>query len=129
MKATIQSIILAVLMFATGIANSDNAFVDEYGNQLIGIVYATCTVGFRDGRQFSKVITVDRSDEQIPAPRKGSTCAKYTAELMKSGARVEMSDMACDPMNDPYPVPLDGGYANFQICMAVIAAMYGPGLW
>jgi len=117
MKAAIQSIILVVLMFATGNANSDNALFDEYGNQLIGIVYATCTVGVRGGRQFSEVSAVDRSDDVLPALREGSTCAEYTAELNKYGARVDKSASSC--WASPFLTE------DHRLCIAVFAALYG----
>jgi len=117
MNAAIQSIVLAVLMFATGIANSQDALFDEYGNQLKSIAYATCTIGVRDGQQFSEVSAVDRSNDMLPAPRKGSTCAEYTEELIKLGARVDKSAGTCWASAD----------YNFdrRLCIAVFAALYG----
>jgi len=117
MKTAIQSTILAVLMSATGIANSQDALFDEYGNQLRSIAYATCTIGVRDGKQFSEVSAVDRSNDLLPAPRKGSTCAEYTEELIKFGARVDKSPGTCWASMFPS--------GDHRLCIAVFAALYG----
>jgi hypothetical protein len=122
MKATMQSIILAVLMSATGIANSQDALYDEYGNQLMSIAYASCTIGVRDGKQFSEVSAVDRSNDLLPAPREGATCAEYTEELIKFGARVDQSSDACWDLDSPY-LP---GSRQHKLCIFVIVATYYP---
>ena len=83
----------------------------------------TCTIGLKEGRQFSKVSAINRSHDQIPAPLKGSTCAEYTAVLMKSGARVNTSLSLCGgDINDMLPQDAD------RRCIFVMVALYGPGL-
>lgn len=117
MKAAIKSTILAAFLSASGIANSDNLLVAAEGNRLIGIVYASCAIGVRDGRPFSEVSVVDHSHDLLPVPREGSTCAEYTAALIESGARVDTSTHSCWAS----PVPME----NRRLCIAVFAALYG----
>lgn len=124
MKTAIQSITLAIFVFSTGVANSHNTLVDEYGNQIKGVVYATCEMGSSEGRQFSRVSAVDRSHDQIPAPRKESTCAEYTTELIKSGAQVNASQTPCGGgINDMLPGGPD------RLCLFVMVALYAPIPW
>ena len=123
MKATIQYIMLAVSVLATGIAHSHSTLLDEYGNQIKGAAYVTCTFGIEYGKQVSKVSAVDRSHDRIPTPDRDSSCAQYSAKLMESGARVDTTNIACYDLDSPHPPP-------DRLCLFVIAATYGPGvLW
>ncbi len=120
MKTIIASITFAVFVFAAGVANSHTTLVDEHGHQIKGNVYATCTVGFREGRKFSTVTTVDRSHDQIPAPRSGSTCAEYTAELMKLGAQVDQSLGTCITGGPDDLLPPEIDWACILVLVALV---------
>ena len=78
-----------------------------------GVALASCAIGEEYGRSFQELKLIDRSSEEIPAPRKGANCSQYIADLDKLGANVEVNTVPCEAI-----LP---GTDRYKLCLFVIA--------
>jgi len=125
-ESAIKYGLCALSVAISGGALGYDSVVDRYDvpeDSMISVAIANCVLYKKDGRQYSEVVLLDRSHEDIAVPQEGTTCAQYMSDLLNAGAQVKAESRPCMEHSEFLP---SGSKEQYRLCVAVLVATYYP---